>query len=267
MISENDIKKIDIPDFIVKYARSIGEKFVKAKTPSQFRHVEERGDTVNEDAFVGCMAHYAYLRHMHGPEGIGKLFDAYWVSNHFPEIRQIRKTQNDIVFALPLMLLSFKQLMSEIKYLPYKIYCIKCRFFDTSRNLKILYKDKTIIEKIFKVMADSQTDIYNLYGINDKNDKNDKIEFIGNAYIPNYEISCLLNNIFRNIKENKNLDAIEESDDEDDFENDDENKYVDLNKYVLMQCEYNEKSKKWVPKKIVPNNSQISTISNIFLSK
>ena len=55
------------------------------------------------------------------------------------EIRQIRKTQNDIVFALPLMLLSFKQLMSEIKYLPYKIYCIKCRFFDTSRNLKILY--------------------------------------------------------------------------------------------------------------------------------
>ena len=93
MISENDIAKIDIPDFIVKYAKSIGNKFVEAKTPSQFRHVEERGDTVNEDAFVGCMAHYAYLRHMHGPEGIGKLFDAYWVSNHFPEIRQIRKTK------------------------------------------------------------------------------------------------------------------------------------------------------------------------------
>jgi hypothetical protein len=93
MILEKDIIEIEIPDFIVNYARRIGKKFVQAKTPSQFRHVEDRGDTVNEDAFVGCMAHYAYLRHMQGPEGMGKLFDAYWVSNHFPEIRQIRKTK------------------------------------------------------------------------------------------------------------------------------------------------------------------------------
>ena len=35
-----------------------------------------------------------------------------------------------------------------------------------------------------------------------------------------------MNNIFRNIKENTNLDALEESDDEEEFEN------ISLDKYV-----------------------------------
>ena len=40
----------------------------------------------------------------------------------------------------------------------------------------------------------------------------------GIAAIPDYKTSVLLNKVFRNIKENDNLDALEESDNEDEFE-------------------------------------------------
>ena len=92
MVSENDIIKIEIPEFMVVYAKQTSKKFKDAETPSQFRHDMERGDTVGEDSFYGCLAHFGYCRHMWGPEGIGKVFDAYWVSNHFPEIRKLRNT-------------------------------------------------------------------------------------------------------------------------------------------------------------------------------
>ncbi|MDA7464483.1 hypothetical protein N8996_06830, partial [Candidatus Poseidonia alphae] len=64
-----------------------------------------------------------------------------------------------------------------------------------------------------------------------------------------------MNNIFRTIKENKNLDALEESDDEDEFQNMDYDKFVDLNKCVKMECEYNKKFNKYIPIKIAENNT------------
>ena len=60
-----------------------------------------------------------------------------------------------------------------------------------------------------------------------------------------YKTSVYLNTLFRNIKENSNLDALQESDDE--FEIIAEDKYVDTNKKVVMKCVYNTKFKKWIP--------------------
>ena len=73
-----------------------------------------------------------------------------------------------------------------------------------------------------------------------------------------------MNKLFRNIKENLNLDYIEESDDEDDFENIREDKYVDLQKTVAMECVFSQKFKKWVPKKIVQGQKivHISQLAN-----
>ena len=51
----------------------------------------------------------------------------------------------------------------------------------------------------------------------------------------------------RNIKENQNLDALEESDDEDEFEDERPDRFVDLNKEYNMICKYNYKFKKWYP--------------------
>jgi hypothetical protein len=92
-------------------------------------------------------------------------------------------------------------------------------------------------------MADMMTDIYKLY--------TDKNIFVGIAHISNYSLSVYMNSIFRNIKENQNLDLLEESDNEDDFENTEPTKYVDLSKRVKMKCVFNERFKKWVPNIII----------------
>ena len=52
-----------------------------------------------------------------------------------------------------------------------------------------------------------------------------------------------MNDLFRNIRENQNLDYIEESDDEDDFENIAADKYVDLHKMIPMEFLFNGKFK------------------------
>jgi hypothetical protein len=71
------------------------------------------------------------------------------------------------------------------------------------------------------------------------------------AYIPNIKTSIFMNSIFRNIRENKNIDFIEESDDENDFENTSEDKFVDLKKVVIMECIFHNKFKKWIPIRII----------------
>jgi hypothetical protein len=72
-----------------------------------------------------------------------------------------------------------------------------------------------------------------------------------------------MNNLFRKIRENQNLDYIEESEDEEDFEDSNENKYVDLNKILLMECFFHNKFKKWIPLNIVDKKSKIVHISKL----
>jgi hypothetical protein len=121
--------------------------------------------------------------------------------------------------------------------------------------LKPQYKYTTV----FHVTADLQYDIYNLFAYG----KNNSLIFYNIAYIPNYKSSVQLNSVFRNIRENKSIDYIEESDDEDDFQNINVDKYVDLNKSVLMECSFNTKFKRWVPMKIVDKKSKVIHISQL----
>ena len=60
-----------------------------------------------------------------------------------------------------------------------------------------------------------------------------------------------MNKQYRNIKENRNLDYIEESDDEDDFQNISIDKNVNLKKILNIECFFNFRFKKWVPIKII----------------
>jgi hypothetical protein len=87
--------------------------------------------------------------------------------------------------------------------------------------------------------------------------------YYGPAAIPDYHTSVLMNGIFRKIKENRNLDYIEESDDEDEFENTDENRFVDLEKRELMECIFNHKFKKWVPLRSVKQGNMVVHISKL----
>ena len=120
---------------------------------------------------------------------------------------------------------------------------------------KSQYKFKTT----FQVYADTQYDIYHLlaYG------KNNQPVYYGISYIPNYKTSVFMNSIFRNIRENKNLDYIEESEDEDEFQDMRENKYVDLEKKVLLECSFHTKFKRWVPLRLVDSRSKIVHIHKL----
>ena len=115
-------------------------------------------------------------------------------------------------------------------------------------------------ELVFIVKPNIQNDIYNLY-ILSNDAKTDK--FYDTAYIPNYNTSVMMNKLFRNIKENDNLDRLEESDDEDEFENENIDKFVYLEKTFPMKCKYNYKFKKWYPVSVVGNNSKIVTSAEL----
>ena len=104
------------------------------------------------------------------------------------------------------------------------------------------------IYKNFFVKPDLQNDIYYLYQLNATNFDAISKEI---AHIPDYKTSVFMNKIFRNIKENINLDSLEESDEEEEFENIQIDKFVDLNKIIKMRCIFNYKFKKWVPVSIL----------------
>jgi hypothetical protein len=92
---------------------------------------------------------------------------------------------------------------------------------------------------LFWVSADITWDMYYLFVQNDV--------LFQHAFIPNSKTSMMMNGIFRHIVENECLDKVEESEDEEDFENIRDDKYVDLEKRVLMECVFHQKFKKWVP--------------------
>ena len=108
----------------------------------------------------------------------------------------------------------------------------------------------------FYVRADTMFDVYFLGSMNmnmDTGMQENTIVYCQNALVQNYKTSVFLNGIFRNIRENANIDAIEESDDEDDFEDVRENKYVDLEKEVVMECAFHYKFRKWMPFRVAAN--------------
>ena len=176
-------------------------------------------------------------------------------------------TNKFMIFGLPIFKTNFSSLLQEIALLPYKVDKIQYRFFNSKKVLAVKYykpnSNNNTVERgantmtktnkaIFKVSPQIQTDIYNLFVYNDG-----KEEFFSIAFIPDFKTSVLMNKLFRNIKENRNLDALEESDDEAEFENEKEDKYVFLDKSFKMNCQYNHKFKKWVPVSLASKDSRI----------
>jgi hypothetical protein len=117
------------------------------------------------------------------------------------------------------------------------------------------YKFRTV----FQVRADLQFDIYHLFAYG----RNNEPVYYNMAYIPNYKSSVFMNGLFRKIRENTNLDYIEESDDEDDFQNTNIDKYVNLEKKLHMECLFHPKFKRWIPVKVVGNHERVIHIQKL----
>jgi len=113
---------------------------------------------------------------------------------------------------------------------------------------------------VFWVKPAVQFDIYNLFCEN----KTHKRTYCGVAGIQTYKTSVLLNTVFRKIRANQNLDAIEESDDDEDFEDVRESKWViDMEKEVKMVCEFNAKVRKWIPVKLADEDASVITADKL----
>ena len=125
-------------------------------------------------------------------------------------------------------------------------------YIDTTKKyITDFTKPQYNYKTVFKVCADLQNDIYHLYAYG----KNCDPIYYDYAYIPNFKTSVFMNGLFRNIKENLNLDYIEESEDEADFQDMKYDKYVDLSKHLFIECSFHKKFKRWTPLRVVDDYS------------
>ena len=209
------------------------------------------------------------------------------------DLKQISLNNSFMVFGLPLLSNNLDDFLQKVEQIKYRITTVQFRLFERCNNFLFmsftkfmeqkLFKPKnnnninninniTIPNKkpydkksydkkevVFKIKPDIQNDIYQLYCLNEDN----KEIYYDTAFIPDFTTSVMMNKLFRKIKENDRLDALEESDDEEEFENENEDRFVYLDKTYIMVCLYNYKFKKWYPIKIADTNMVITNISNL----
>ena len=168
-------------------------------------------------------------------------------------VKSICFGKNGLSLGVPVIKTSFQEAVDSTQTLPYQTYCIQSRLVNTHANFLNFIHEQAEKNMVFQIRADVQNDIYNLYCY-----KNGEFEFYDIAQIQNYKTSVFMNDIFRTIKENQNLDYLEESDDEDEFQNIAEDKFVYLDRQFKMSCDYSVKFKKWVPMHIVENTNIIN---------
>ena len=164
------------------------------------------------------------------------------------DIKQVSYSPKEIVFGLPVMAKNKEALLKKLPTVPYPLYAIQYR--NLNRRAPFYNEctfQKEIVERIFIVRAALEDDIYDLYVRTAAAPVSDKIIQYTAAFISDVKTSMWMNSLFRNIKENENLDALEESDDEEEFENIELDKYVDLKKEYKMKCVYLPKFRAWKP--------------------
>ena len=169
---------------------------------------------------------------------------------------------NFLIPGLPILTSNYQESISHCINIPYKVYGIK--FFNLNNNRFLgtyLYKEKVVPEAIFRVQADIQNDIYKLFCYEFQSTQKP----YSIAAITSYKQSVILNNLFRTIKENYNLDLLEESDEEEEFENISEDKYVDLKKQIIMKCVYRKQFNKWEPIEVIKDKVKIVTRKEAYL--
>jgi hypothetical protein len=190
------------------------------------------------------------------------------------DIKQVVYSSHFVLFGLPLMSNNFSDLMKKIELLPYPVQYIQYRYLKKPEIYNVKYvkpnsqyvsrTDNTTTrgkqrEYVFKVKAELQNDIYNLYVYSKETGTSEYL--YETAYIPDYKTSVMMNKLFRKIKENENLDALEESDSEEEFENERIDKFVFLEKVLYMVCAYNNKFRKWVPLRLANKDEKLVEIS------
>jgi hypothetical protein len=175
------------------------------------------------------------------------------------EMSQKPLMKSDIIFGLPIITKTIEDVQEYSISLPYNVYAYQFRNLRKQKSQpQQLVKQRDLVytnnfakspKMVFRITAKPQDDVYTLHCYH----RGDVQYEYDTAYIPDYKTSVFMNSIFRKIRENDNLDYLEESDDEDEFENTDEAKYLIPNKYMSIICAFHYRFKKWVPIEISRN--------------
>ena len=164
-----------------------------------------------------------------------------------------------LLVGLPYTTTSFNDAVSVARTLPYSVHGI--RLFDRSKTRTLGYVKYTgsqVSTANFTVKAQIQADVYSLYTQDHIRGNRPRI-----ALVQDYKSSVMMNKLFRQIKENDNLDLLEESDDEEEFEDISDDKYVDTKKTYVMECVYEPRFKKWRPIKLTPKGTVVTLTSEV----
>ena len=199
--------------------------------------------------------------------------------------------QNSVVFGLPVLCHTEQDAETVAQGLPYQVYAFQYRYNTHTRVIQRTLESSSVyaktpavavpvrvpaavaavpavpaavtnqiyyiqptdemltnIQATFIVRPNIQNDIYELFVMPSRGREP---EFHNFAHIPSYKTSVMMNRLFRNIAENQSLDALEESEDETEFENTEPDKYVSLHKEYIMMCRFHKRFCRWVPFQVV----------------
>ena len=167
---------------------------------------------------------------------------------------------SQLTLGVPVMETTYSLAVQRAHELPYRVHGIQA-YMLRSRDGPIgthLVKALSRLKAVFRVRATLQADIYELLCRSHDDECCHDV-----AMVQTYKKSVEMNSLFRTIKENQNLDLLEESDDEDEFENVSADKFVDLDKTLIMECLYVPKFRKWCPETVLTDPRLISEKKDI----
>lgn len=174
-------------------------------------------------------------------------------SGLFEQITQSSSTQ-ELKITMPLIDTSYDALLAKCAQVSYSIIFIHAmqlsainKLFSTqykhiiTNQPQTKHHQKTSEDQIFILKANVLPDIYSVH-------IPDTMESIGFAHVPNYKTSVMLNSHFRVIKENTNLDLLEESDDEEECNHRDDPAYfLKTDIQLPFVCKFNKRFSTWTP--------------------
>jgi len=266
--------------------------------PSSFSDKMALGTIIYGTYFLHYNKHYFTCEQLHYYKGLhvgGKMYNErlnLLLEMFQTHVGQVAYTPGSLVVGMPVMTDTYENALEVMATLPYKTYGVGSprdapkKYVSDASSAAIVPAPATLVpaalvpaalvpvpaalatpaplkrfinKAIFKVKAGLAADNYLLYTANDS--------LYDTAIISSYKCSVMMNALFRNIKENTNLDLLEESDDEDEFENTEIDKFVDLEKTFHMECVYSKKFKKWQPVKIVSEKVLLTSLKELPIIK
>jgi len=171
-----------------------------------------------------------------------------------------RSDHASFVVGTPVIATTYRDALRLIDELPYEVRGVQARRTRGAGSVVGVHphRPRTTTRAVFEVRATVDADIYELSCAEGATPVRHGI-----AAVATYEDSVMMNRIFRTIRENDNLDLLEESEDEDTFENISADKYVQLGKVVLMECVHVSRFGRWRPVRPAPPGAQPTQLASL----